>query len=83
MANPRLSNERTLTMRLSARNRFPGTVVKVNRGAAIGNVEIDVAGQRLMASVTVEAIEDLGLSEGSPVTAVIKASDVTIATDCD
>jgi molybdopterin-binding protein len=70
-------------MRLSARNQFPGTVVKVNRGAAIGNVEIDVAGQRLVASVTVDAIDELGLSEGTPVTAVIKASDVIIATDGD
>jgi molybdopterin-binding protein len=68
-------------MRLSARNQFPGTVVKVKRGAAIGNVEIDVAGQRLVASVTVDAIDELGLSEGTPVTAVIKASDVIIATD--
>ena len=68
-------------MRLSARNQLHGTVVKVNKGAAIANVDIDVAGQRLVASVTVEAVEELGLSEGSPVTAVVKASDVILATD--
>jgi molybdopterin-binding protein len=81
MATSRLSNERTLTMRLSARNQLHGIVIKVNRGGVIANVEIDVAGQRLVASVTVEAVEELGLSEGTPVTAVIKASDVIVATD--
>jgi molybdopterin-binding protein len=40
-----------------------------------------VAGQRLVASITVEAVEELGIAEGSRVTAVIKASDVMLATD--
>jgi molybdopterin-binding protein len=40
-----------------------------------------VAGQRLVASNTVEAVAELGLSEGSDVTAVIKASDVIVAID--
>lgn len=68
-------------MRLSARNQLRGTVTKVNQGAAIANVELDVQGQRLVASITVEAVRELGLEEGSAVTAVIKASDVMIATD--
>jgi molybdopterin-binding protein len=67
-------------MKLSARNQLPGTVRSINRGEAIANVELDVSGQRLVASITVEAVEDLGLAEGSQVTAVIKASDVLIAT---
>ena len=68
-------------MRLSARNQLPGTVRGINQGAAIANVEIDVAGQRLIASVTTEAVEELGLAEGDQVTAVIKASDVILAKD--
>jgi molybdopterin-binding protein len=67
-------------MKISARNQLPGTVRSINRGEAIANVEVDVSGQRLVASITVEAVEDLGLTEGSQVTAVIKASDVMIAT---
>jgi molybdopterin-binding protein len=67
-------------LRLSARNQLSGTVSSINRGEAIANVALDVGGQRLVASITVEAVEDLGLSEGSEVTAVIKASDVIIAT---
>ena len=43
---------------------------------------LDANGIRLVASITVEAMEELGLSEGSDVTAVVKASDVILAT-CD
>jgi molybdopterin-binding protein len=68
-------------MKLSARNTLSGTVTGIRSGQAIANVELDVAGQRLVASITVEAVEELGLSEGSAVTAVIKASDVILATD--
>jgi molybdopterin-binding protein len=67
-------------MKLSARNKLDGTVRSIRRGEAIANVEVEVAGQRLVASITVEAVEELGLSEGSAVTAVIKASDVMLAT---
>jgi molybdopterin-binding protein len=43
-------------------------------------VELDANGVRLVASITVEAVSQLGLTEGSNVTAVIKASDVILAT---
>jgi molybdopterin-binding protein len=69
------------SMKLSARNQLSGTVSEIRRGEAIANVVLDVAGQRLVASITVEAVEELGLAEGSNVTAVIKASDVILATD--
>jgi molybdopterin-binding protein len=68
-------------MKLSARNQLRGTVRSVNEGAAVANVELDVQGQRLVSSVTVEAVKDLALAEGDQVTAVIKASDVIIAKD--
>jgi molybdopterin-binding protein len=68
-------------VKLSARNQLPGTVTSINKGEAIANVVLDVAGQRLVASITVEAVGELGLKEGSAVTAVIKASDVMIAID--
>jgi molybdopterin-binding protein len=68
-------------MKISARNKLSGTVSGIRRGEAIANVELDVRGQRLVASITVEAVEELGIAEGTPVTAVIKASDVMLATD--
>ncbi len=68
-------------MKLSARNQLAGTVSEINRGAAIANVVIDVGGERLVSSITVEAVDELGLQEGSSVTAIIKASDVLIGTE--
>ena len=68
-------------MRLSARNQIPARVTGINSGEAIANVELEANGIRLVASITVEAVRQLGLTEGSTVTAVIKASDVIIAAD--
>ncbi|HEX7269042.1 MAG TPA: TOBE domain-containing protein [Streptosporangiaceae bacterium] len=66
---------------LSARNQIPARVTSINAGEAIANVELAANGVRLMASITVEAVRELGLVEGSNVIAVIKASDVMLATD--
>ena len=65
-------------MKLSARNRIPATVVAITRGEAIANVELDANGQRIVSSITVEAVSDLGLAEGTQVLAVVQASDVMI-----
>jgi molybdate transport system regulatory protein len=67
-------------MALSARNQIKGTVTKITQGEAIANVEVDVDGLRIVASITVEATKELELTEGTPVTAIIKASDVILAT---
>jgi molybdopterin-binding protein len=66
-------------VKLSARNQLKGTVTDINAGEAIANVAVDVAGQRLVASITVEAVRELGLRAGSDVTVVVKASDVMLA----
>ena len=66
-------------MKLSARNQIPAQVRSIKRGEAIANVELDAGGVRLVASITVEAVDELGLEEGSRVTAVVKASDVIVA----
>ena len=65
-------------MKLSARNQIPATVTGITRGEAIANVELDAGGVRLLSSITVEAVRELGLTEGSKVTAIVKASDVLI-----
>jgi molybdopterin-binding protein len=67
-------------MKLSARNQIPATITAINAGEAIANVELDANGVRLVASITVEAVRDLGLQPGMAVTAVIKASDVLVGT---
>ncbi len=67
-------------MKLSARNQIPARVTSITAGEATANVELDANGIRMVASVTVEAVRQLGLKEGSDVTAVIKASEVILAT---
>lgn len=69
-------------MQISARNKLPGQVKSVTQGEAIANVELEVSGRmRIVASVTVEAVRELGIEAGKDVTAVIKASDVMLAVD--
>lgn len=66
-------------MKLSARNQLAGTVVDVHKGATTSHVVIDVGGTKLFASITNEAVAELGLEKGKPAIAVIKASDVMVA----
>ncbi len=68
-------------MKLSARNQLGGTVKEINKGAAIANVAVNVGGQRIVSSITVEAVDELGLAEGSQVTVIVKASDVMLAAE--
>jgi molybdopterin-binding protein len=68
-------------MKLSARNQIPARVTAISAGEAIANVELDANGVRMVASITLEAVRQLGLTEGSSVIAVIKASDVIVAVD--
>ena len=66
-------------MKLSARNQIPGTVTSVALGQTTGHVHIDIGGGvTVHASITNEAIAELGLAVGDTVFAVIKASDVMV-----
>jgi len=67
-------------MKLSARNQITGKVTNITEGPATAVVELDMNGLRLVSSITREAATELGLAEGSEVTAIIKASDVILAT---
>jgi len=68
-------------MRLSARNVLKGRVTTIVRGATNAHVKIDVSGTLVTASITNEAVDELGLREGDQAYAVIKASDVMIGKD--
>jgi molybdopterin-binding protein len=65
-------------MKLSARNQIPATVTAITAGEATANVELSAGGARLVASITIEAANELNLEPGSQVTAIIKASDVIL-----
>ena len=67
-------------MKLSARNQFAGKVAKVEEGAVNGIVTIDVKGTPVTATISMSAIKELGLAEGKDAVAVIKATEVMVAT---
>ncbi|MGD9764901.1 MAG: molybdopterin-binding protein [Candidatus Binatia bacterium] len=67
-------------MKISARNVLKGTIVEVQRGQTTAHVRIDIGGAILTASITNEAVDDLQLRVGQDALAVIKASNVLIAT---
>lgn len=67
-------------MRLSARNQLAGTVAAIEVGAVMTVVKIALAGgQQITSSVTKEAVDELGLKVGSPVTVVVKSTEVMLA----
>lgn len=68
-------------MKISARNRLKGTVVEITKGATTAHVRIKVEGSVITASITNEAVDELGLTVGAEAYAVVKASDVMIAVD--
>ncbi|MEQ9001255.1 MAG: molybdopterin-binding protein [Coleofasciculus sp. B1-GNL1-01] len=69
-------------MEVSARNTFKGTVKKVVPGAVNSEVTIEVApGVEMTAIITKSSAERLGLAEGKEAYAVVKATDVMVATD--
>jgi molybdate transport system regulatory protein len=69
-------------MKLSARNILKGTVTKVNRGAVNAEVTIRLdGGTEVVAIITNQSVDRLGLKENVPAYAVIKASSVMVAVD--
>jgi molybdopterin-binding protein len=67
-------------MKISARNQLKGQVVAITKGATTSHVRIEVAGGSIVtASITNEAVDELGLKIGRAAYAVIKASDVMVA----
>jgi molybdate transport system regulatory protein len=65
---------------LSIRNQLPGTVTAVTTGDAMASVRVAVEGAELTAAITREAADDLGLSAGVPVVALVKSTEVSLAT---
>ena len=67
-------------MKLSARNKLKGKILEVKKGATTAHVRLEIApGEVITASITNEAVEELGLKPGGTATAIVKASDVMIA----
>ena len=65
-------------MRMSARNRLPGTVQRVRLGDILAQIDISVGDNDVTAVITREAAEELELREGDSVFAVVKATEVMV-----
>ncbi|WP_030894275.1 TOBE domain-containing protein [Streptomyces sp. NRRL S-474] len=66
---------------LSIRNRLPGTVTSLATGDAMATVRVTVEGGELTAVITRDAAEDLALAAGTPVVALLKSTEVSLAAE--
>jgi molybdate transport system regulatory protein len=71
-----------MTMKTSARNQFSGTVVDLKRGAVNDEVTLQIVGQqRIVATVTRDSSDSLGLAVGVAAFALVKASSVIVVSE--
>lgn len=69
-------------MKLSARNQLKGTVTAIQEGAVNAIVKIDIGGGNVISStISMAAVQELGLEVGKPAYAVIKATSVMVGVD--
>jgi molybdopterin-binding protein len=70
-------------MRLSTRNQLPGTVSDVEVGTVmtVVKVSLDDGGQHVVAAITKDAAEELGIRPGAKVTVLVKATEVMLAVE--
>ena len=70
-------------MRLSTRNQLAGTITKDSVGAVMAAVKVRLDGgdQVVTASITKEAVEELGLETGKPATVLIKSTEVMLGVE--
>jgi molybdopterin-binding protein len=67
------------TSHMSARNRLRGTVRSIEVDGLLAQVELLVTEpMRVVAIVTRDAVQELGLEIGSPATAIVKATSVMV-----
>ncbi len=69
-------------MKISARNLIKGNIKSIKHGSVNSEVTIGLAGgAEIVSIITKKSAQNLGLSRGKEVYAVIKATNVMIATD--
>ena len=69
-------------MKLSTRNQLEGSVISITWGEAMAVVRVRLTGGDVVtSSVTADAVDDLGLTDGMAVKVLIKASQVSLGVD--
>ena len=75
-SNPR----KTSIQSISGRNKLLGTILEVKSEGLLAQITLDVSGQIVTAIITRQSSDELGLKKGMPAYALIKATEVMIAT---
>jgi len=65
-------------IRVSARNRLPGTIVRVRLGDVVAQVTIRVGRHLVDAVITRDSAEEMGLAKGDRVAALVKSTEVMV-----
>ena len=66
-------------MQISARNQLRGFVASITLGGVMAEVVVRVGDYEIVSVVTRTSVEELGITEGDEVTAVIKSTEVMLA----
>ncbi|PRC95137.1 TOBE domain-containing protein [Solimicrobium silvestre] len=75
---------RRMNMKTSARNQFLGKVSAIKHGSVNDEIELQIAGgHKIVAIITHESTEELGLQVGVEAFALMKASSIIVMTDCE
>ncbi len=74
-------NTEDRAMQMSTRNRLPGTITEVVKGQAAAKVTLQVGDNHMVALITRESCDELGLEVGQQATALVKATDVMVLTE--
>jgi molybdopterin-binding protein len=70
-------------VRLSTRNQLSGTITDIKLAEVMASVKVKLDGgdQIVTASITREAVEELGLSVGQAATVLVKSTEVMLGVD--
>jgi len=64
-------------VKLSGRNQLPGEIVEIKKGDVVSEVVIQVGEYQIAGVITTTSVENMDLSVGDRVTALIKATEVS------
>jgi len=65
---------------INVRNQFKGRVKEIIEGSVVSEVDVETPSGIITAVITTRSVKELGLTVGSEVVALIKATEVSIAT---
>ena len=72
----------TCKLKFSARNQLAGTIKKFTKGAVNSNVVVETdKGLNIIAVITNESLEEMNISEGKAINAIVKASSIILAVE--